>query len=288
VSYLERMIAVPDGLNVFARDYAAVGDVRGVPVICLHGLTRNSADFEVVAPRIAALGRRVLAFDVRGRGRSDRDPKPERYAAPVYSADVVHAMGALGVERAVFVGTSMGGLITMITAVTAPGRIAAAVLNDIGPVVETSGVSRIATYVGKTPPQASWAALTAMVKGTQAAMFPDADDRFWEMMTRRVGRALPDGRVEFDYDPAIANAFAAAPADAPAPDLKPLFQMLATVPILVVHGAQSDILRPEGIAAMKAIKPDLDVVDVPRIGHAPTLEEPEAWDAMARFFARVP
>jgi pimeloyl-ACP methyl ester carboxylesterase len=288
VSYQERLIAVPDGLNIFVRDYAPVGASRGLPVVCLHGLTRNSADFEGVAPRIAALGRRVLVFDVRGRGRSDRDPKPERYAAPVYSADVVHAMGVLGVEQAVFVGTSMGGLITMLTAVTAPGRIAAAVLNDIGPVVETSGVSRIATYVGKTPPQASWAALTALVKGTQAAMFPDADDRFWEMMTRRVGRALPDGRVEFDYDPAIANAFAAAPADAPAPDLKPLFQMLATVPILVVHGAQSDILRPEGIAAMKAIKPDLDVVDVPRIGHAPTLEEPEAWEAMARFFARVP
>jgi len=288
VSYQERFIAVPDGLNIFVRDYAPVGAARGVPVICLHGLTRNSADFEIVSPRIAALGRRVLAFDVRGRGRSDRDPKPERYAAPVYAMDVVHTMGALGVERAVFIGTSMGGLITMMLNVMAPGKVAAAVLNDIGPVVDTSGLSRIASYVGKTPPQASWAALQALVRGTVGATFPDADERFWEVMTRRVGRELPDGRVEFDYDPAIANAFAAASPDAPLPDLKPLFQALAAVPILVVHGETSDILRPEGIAVMRTLKPDLEVADVPRIGHAPMLDEPQAWDAMARFFARVP
>jgi pimeloyl-ACP methyl ester carboxylesterase len=287
VSYLERMIAVPDGLNVFARDYAAVGDVRGVPVICLHGLTRNSADFEVVAPRIAALGRRVLAMDVRGRGLSDRDPMPQRYIPPVYAADVVHAMSIFGVERAVFVGTSMGGLITMIVAMMAAGRVAGAVLNDVGPVVNASGLQRIAQYVGKTPPQDGWGALTAHVKGTQSAAFPDADDAFWQTMARRVGRELPDGRIAFDYDPGIAHIFE-QPAAAAAPDLTPIFKALTDVPVLVVHGALSDILLPEGIAAMRALKPDLDVVDVPRVGHAPTLEEPEAWDAMARFFARVP
>lgn len=287
MSYQERMIAVPDGLNVFVRDYAPVGDVRGVPVICLHGLTRNSADFEVVAPRTAALGRRVLAFDVRGRGRSDRDPMPQRYVPPVYAGDIVHAMNTLGVDRAVFVGTSMGGLITMLIAMMAAGRVAAAVLNDVGPVVNTSGLQRIAQYVGKTPPQEGWAALTALVKGTQAGSFPDADDAFWQTMVRRVGRELPDGRIAFDYDPAIAHIFE-QPAAAAAPDLTPIFKALADVPLLVVHGALSDILLPEGIAAMKVLKPDLDVVDVPRIGHAPTLEEPAAWDAMARFFARVP
>lgn len=287
MNYQERTIAVPDALNVFVRDYPAVGAVRGLPVICLHGLTRNSADFEVVAPRIAALGRRVLAFDVRGRGLSDRDPMPQRYVPPVYAADVIHVMNALGVDRAVFVGTSMGGLITMLVAVMASGRVAAGVLNDIGPVVNTSGLSRIAAYVGKTPPQEGWGALIALVKGTQGAAFPDADDAFWETMARRTGRELPDGRIAFDYDPAIAHIFE-QPAAAAAPDLTPVFMALADVPLLVVHGVLSDILLPEGVAAMKALKPDLEVVDVPRVGHAPTLEEPAAWEAMARFFARVP
>ena len=116
VSYQERMIAVPDGLNVFVRDYPAVGAARGVPVICLHGLTRNSADFEVVAPRMAALGRRVLAFDVRGRGRSDRDPKPRAVCRrPSMRWMSCTRWACFGVDRAVFVGTSMGGLITMMS-----------------------------------------------------------------------------------------------------------------------------------------------------------------------------
>ncbi|MBL8780916.1 MAG: alpha/beta hydrolase [Alphaproteobacteria bacterium] len=287
MNYQERFITVPDELKVFVRDYAPVGAVRGLPVICLHGLTRNSADFEAVAPRIAALGRRVLAFDVRGRGLSDRDPMPQRYVPPVYAADVVHAMNELGVDRAVFVGTSMGGLITMLVAMMAQARVAAVVLNDIGPVVNTSGISRIATYVGKTPPQDGWAHLIALIKGTQGAAFPDADDAFWETMARRTGRELPDGRIAFDYDPAIAHIFE-QPAAAAAPDLTPIFKMLDNAPLLVVHGVLSDILLPEGIAAMKALRPDLEVADVPRVGHAPTLEEPAAWDAMARFFSRVP
>jgi pimeloyl-ACP methyl ester carboxylesterase len=287
VSYEERKVRVPDGLDIFLRDYAGERGERGLPVICLHGLTRNSADFEVVAPRIAETGRRVLVLDVRGRGRSERDPKPERYAAPVYAMDVVHIMGALEVERAVFVGTSMGGLMTMIVAATAPGKVAAAVLNDIGPVVNTAGAERIAQYVGKTPPQESWAALTALVKAAQGAAFPNADDVFWERVTRRVGRVLDDGRVAFDYDPAIAKPFE-QPVAVAVPDLTPLFLALKETPVLVVHGMLSDILLPEGVAAMRAVKPDIDIVDIPGIGHAPTLEESAAWSAIERFLRRVP
>lgn len=287
MQFLERTIATTDGLNLFVRDYPSQGTPRGAPVMCLHGLTRNSADFEDVAPQLAALGRRVLVPDVRGRGRSDRDPTPTRYVPATYAADVVHMMTTLGIERAVFVGTSMGGLITMIVAATAPGRVAAAVFNDVGPVVNTSGLLRISQYVGKTPPQESWAALTALVKATQAAAFPNADDAFWNKFARRTARELPDGRVAFDYDPAIAQIFAQPPAAA-APDLTPFFSALGTAPLLVVHGTLSDILLPEGIAAMKALKPDLEVADVPNVGHAPTLEEPEARNAIAAFLARVP
>lgn len=286
MTYQERFVEVPDGLKVFLRDYPAEGGERGLPVICLHGLTRNSADFEVVAPRMAALGRRVLAFDVRGRGRSDRDPVPARYIPPTYVGDVVFAMNSLAVERAIFVGTSMGGLMTMLAAVMAPGRVAGAVLNDVGPVLNTSGLTRIAQYVGKTPPQASWEDLIALIKASQSAAFPDADEAFWSSFARRTGRTLPDGRVAFDYDPAIAQIF--EQPQAAAPDLTPVFKALAPVSTLVVHGVLSDILLPEGIAVMKAVKPDLDVAEVPRVGHAPTLEEPAAWQAIEGFLARVP
>lgn len=286
MAYLERSITTADGIRLHVRDYSSGGSERGLPVICLHGLTRNSADFEVVAPRIAELGRRVIVPDVRGRGRSERDANPARYVPATYAGDVVHTMTTLGVERAVFIGTSMGGLITMIVAATAPGRVAAAVFNDVGPVVNGSGLERIAQYVGKTPPQESWEALTALVKVAQSAAFPDADDAFWRTSARRVARELPDGRVAFDYDPAIAHIFE-QPREAAAPDLTPIFQAMAQVPLLVVHGALSDILLADGIAAMKALKGDLEVVDVPRVGHAPTLEEPEAWDAIAGFLRRV-
>ncbi len=287
MTYQERFVEVPDGLKVFTRDYPAEGSTRGLPVICLHGLTRNSADFEVVAPRMAALGRRVLAFDVRGRGRSDRDPVPARYIPPTYVGDILFAMNTLDIERAIFVGTSMGGLMTMIAAAVAPGRVAGAVLNDVGPVLNTSGLTRIAQYVGKAPPQGSWQALAELIKASQAAAYPDADDTFWTAFARRTGRELPDGRVAFDYDPAIAHIFEQPPAAA-APDLTPIFQALAPVSTLVVHGLLSDILLPEGVAAMKTLKPDLEVVQVPRVGHAPTLEEPAAWQAIEGFLARIP
>ena len=287
MAFVARTVTADDGLRLFVRDYPAQPSEYGLPVVCLHGLTRNSADFEIVAPRIAALGRRVLVPDVRGRGQSERDSNAARYVPPTYAGDVVQILNALDVARAVFVGTSMGGLITMIVAATASERVAAAVLNDIGPVVNASGLERIAQYVGKAAPQESWAALTALVKSSQAAAFPDADAAFWQTMARRVARELPDGRIAFDYDPAIAQIFE-QPRSAAAPDLTPLFLALAREPVLVVRGELSDILAPEGVAAMKALKSDLEVAEVPRVGHAPTLEEPAAWEAMAKFLGRVP
>ena len=284
MDFAEHRIATEDGPVVNARDYAADATHR-LPVVCLHGLTRNAADFEAVAPRIATLGRRVIAIDARGRGKSDNDPDPARYRADVYVGDVVRVLDTLNVPRAVFLGTSMGGIMTMIAAAIAPMRIAAAVLNDIGPEVDPKGVARIAAYVGKSGPFGSWAETVAAVKASQGAMFPHGDDAFWRTFAQRVARERDDGRVEFAYDPAIAIAFA-APASPP-PSLLPLFEALAKVPVLVIRGATSDILSPEGLATMKRIKPDLQYVEVPDIGHAPTLDEHEAWDALAKFLAQV-
>jgi pimeloyl-ACP methyl ester carboxylesterase len=285
--YTHHPIPTRDGLNLFLRDYAPVGEVQGLPVLCLHGLTRNSADFEGVAPAIAALGRRVLVLDARGRGWSDRDPDPTRYRPDIYALDVLDALDALGIARAVFVGTSMGGIITMLVAVQAPARVAAAVLNDVGPEINPVGLARIANYVGKSEPVRSWPDMAALVKASNGIAFPDADEAFWQTMARRVAQQLPDGSVALAYDPAIAKAFG-RPQPVPPPSLIPLFEALAKVPVLAIRGALSDVLSEEGVAVMRRIKPDLETAEVPRVGHAPTLEEAKARNALAAFLARVP
>ena len=179
--FATRRVSVGDGLAITARDYAPAGAAKDLPVLCLHGLTRNSADFEAVAPALAADGRRVLALDMRGRGASDWDPKPERYHPDVYLHDTLAAMDELDVASAIVLGTSMGGLIAMLMAATAPDRLAAAILNDVGPVLNPAGLARIVTYVGKTGPFASWSAVEAALRDSQGAAFPRAVPEFWPL-----------------------------------------------------------------------------------------------------------
>lgn len=286
MSFEQRIVSTADGLNLFVRDYGPRGDVRGLPVLCLHGLTRNSADFESIAPRIAEMGRRVIAPDVRGRGRSEYDPVPARYQPPLYVQDTLRILDTLGIARAVFLGTSMGGLMTMLVAAFAPARIGAAILNDIGPVIDPRGLVRIGAYLGKAGDFSSWDELIANIKATQGAAFPGADDAFWHTFAHRVAKVLPNGRIAFAYDPAIATTFA-PPGDTPPPSLLPYFTALAGKPVLSLRGALSDLLSPEGVDAMRAIKPDLVAVEVPRVGHAPTLDEPTAWNAIAEFLRKV-
>lgn len=286
-THTERFFQSADGLQLFARDYPAIGEERGVPVFCIHGLTRNSADFEGVAPAIAALGRRVLAIDVRGRGRSDHDPDPSRYRPDVYANDVLLVLDALAISRAIFVGTSMGGLIIMLLAVIAPERIEGAVLNDVGPVLNAVGLARIAGYVGKSGPYDSWDSIVDAIKVTQSVAFPDADEALWRTFARRVARELPNGNIAFDYDPAIAQSLAQTAGTEP-PDLKPLFAALAPKPVLLLRGALSDILSLDGVEEMRKIKSDLEYAEVPNVGHAPTLEEPQALQALERFLSHVP
>ncbi len=286
MQYAEHRIATVDGLTLYARDYAAQGDVRGLPVLCLHGLTRNSADFEDVAPKIAALGRRVIVIDMRGRGLSEYDPDPARYRADVYVGDTLAVLDALAIPRAVFLGTSMGGIVTMLAATTARERIAASILNDVGPEIDPAGVARISSYVGKAGPFESWEQTVAGVRLAQQFCFPDRDENFWQSFARRVTRELSGGRFAYAYDPAIALAFAAPPASPP-PSMLPLFEALAVVPVLLVRGALSDLLSLQGVATMKRVKPDLAYAEVSNVGHAPLLNEPEAWNGIASFLARA-
>lgn len=287
-AFEERIVATVDGLALYARDYAPLLPATGLPVICLHGLTRNSRDFEVVAPRIAALGRRVIAPDMRGRGRSTNDADPAHYVPTVYAQDVITLLDALEVPRAVFVGTSMGGLVTMVLAALAPDRVAAAALNDIGPRLNPAGLSRIGSYVGRGRPLSSWDDAAEALRSIVGVAYPGKldDEAFWHAFARRTFREREDGMIETDYDPNIALAFT-DPETSPPPDLTPLFEHLAKRPVLSIHGAISDLLSAEGVAHMRAVKPDLVTVEIENVGHAPMLDEPEAWDALLGFLARV-
>jgi len=285
----ERIVPTIDGLALYARDYPPLLPETGLPVICLHGLTRNSRDFEVIAPRIAALGRRVIVPDMRGRGKSANDPDPAHYVPAVYAQDVLALMDKLEIAKAVFIGTSMGGLITMVLATVAPDRIAASVLNDVGPKLNTVGLARIASYVGHVQPAANWDDAAEASKATNGAAFPQhADDKdFWHAFARRTFRTREDGQLELDYDPHIALAFVDFDEGAPAPDLMPLFEALAQKPVLSVRGEISDLFSADVVEAMRGAKADLDAVEVAGIGDAPMLDEPEAWDAVLSFLAKV-
>lgn len=284
MSFKEQTVRSEDGLGLYVRDYPPEGEPAGAPVFCLHGLTRNSKDFELVAPRLAAIGRRVVAMDVRGRGRSDWDARPENYNVFAYAKDALRVLDQLDVAEAVWVGTSMGGLISMQAAAESPTRAAAVVLNDVGPVLEPAGLMRIASYVGNVEPRADWGEAARKVAENQAQAYPLADDAFWMTMTRRTHRVRADGRIEPDYDPAISLAFT---NPVPGPDYQAAFRGLK-VPVLVLRGALSDLLSRAGVDAMRALKPDVEATEVPGVGHAPTLEEPPAWLPIVDFLARVP
>ena len=287
-AFAERRWTTADGLTLFARDYAPGGGVAKLPVIAVHGLTRNSADFGGIAPLIAASGRRVLAVDVRGRGRSDRATDPMTYTPDVYARDVLALMHQAGVERAVFMGTSMGGLITMALAGQASKKVAAAILNDIGPEVSPEGLMRIAAYSGQPVHTPTWAEATDYARRINAVAFPHYSDADWEAFARRIFREGTEGAPVLDYDPDIAVPIRAAGAKALVPNLWPMFRSLARKrPTLLVRGGTSDLLSAGIAEKMKKAAPDMDYVEVPGVGHAPMLDEPEAKAAIFEFLAGV-
>ena len=287
-AYEERRWRSRDGLTLYARDYPAVGGERGLPVICLHGLTRNSKDFEDVAPLIAGWGRRVIAADVRGRGQSGRDPNPKNYRPPVYARDVVEMMNVVGANRAVFLGTSMGGLITMTLMAMRPGRVAAAILNDVGPEIAPEGIARILGYAGKKVDINDWKDAANYVRRTQSVAFPNFGDEDWLRFAQRTFRDGPNG-PELDYDPAISG-----PISRPPSKLAPwiagwLFRRLARKrPTLLIRGGLSDVINAKIADRMQLQAPRMRRVDVPNVGHAPTLTEPAAVDAIGKFLRTVP
>jgi pimeloyl-ACP methyl ester carboxylesterase len=274
----ELMIPGADGISSYVVDFNAVGVETGPPVICLHGLTRNHKDFRDLIEPLQRLGRRVIALDVRGRGRSDRDPNPSNYNPLIYVQDLMAIMARLGIARATFIGTSMGGLMTMVLASFAPHMIASAVLNDIGPEVDPAGIKRIQNYVAKTTIMRNWDEAALTIQGIGSVAYPNRDFAFWLDLAKR-NMVEADGGIIFDYDPAIAN-FAAPPSDGPAPTMWEQFKGFKDIPTAVIRGGLSDLLSSDIVARMKEAKPDLITAEVPNVGHAPMLTEPQAWAAI--------
>ena len=287
--YADRRWTSPDGLSLYARDYAAADGPVKLPVIAIHGLTRNSADFETIAPLIAQSGRRVLAVDVRGRGLSDRAPDPMTYQPPNYAKDMLALMSAAGVERAVFLGTSMGGLITMAMAAIKSKAVAAAIINDVGPEVAKEGLARIATYAGQPVDVQSWADARDYVRRNNEIAFSARDDAFWDAFARRCFRVGTEGAPVLDYDPDIAVPIRAAGTKALVPNLWPFFNRLAKGrPTLLIRGETSDLLSVDIAARMQKAARKMWFAEVPGVGHAPMLDEPEAKAAIFEFLNQAP
>ena len=273
-----------DGLTLHARDYAPAAETGLLPVICLHGLTRNARDFETLAPWIAARNRRVFAVDVRGRGQSARDPKAS-YWLPTYAEDVRQMAQTLGIGRAIFIGTSMGGLITMELAALAPALVAAAIVNDVGPVLAAEGLARIGAYVGNAPVFDSWEEADAYLQRQNEHALPHYRAEDWRAMAIRMFRE-EGGRVAADYDPAIAAAFGTGPL--PADPWDRWHGLACGRPVLLLRGGLSDLLAAGDATRMVTEHATARLREIPNVGHAPMLDEPEALAAIGEFLGAVP
>lgn len=276
--YDDRYLVVGEGLKLHYRDYPGPRDKP--PLLCLHGLTRNSRDFADFAERYSPSWR-VLALDFRGRGMSDHDPTPARYTPLVYAGDVLLLLDELMLDRAIFVGTSLGGLVTMILAAMAPHRIAASILNDVGPDVNGAGIDRILTYLGKDRRFRNWDEAADAIAAIQGSAFERYGHEDFVRMAKRNCRE-ENGEIRFDYDMAIAEPFRTAGQNTKV-DLWPLFTALGQKPLLVVRGERSDLLTAASLEKMHKAVPAMKSVTVPQVGHAPMLDEPEAMAAIDAF-----
>jgi pimeloyl-ACP methyl ester carboxylesterase len=272
-----------DGLTLHFRDYPGRSDRP--PVLCLPGLTRNSRDFAHLADRICGEWR-VVCPTFRGRGESDYAADSATYTPPTYAADVIALLEQEGIERFVSIGTSLGGLVTMLLAVMRPGVIAGAALNDVGPVVEPAGIERIRGYVGQGRSFETWMHAARALQESQGPAFPRYGIDEWLAMAKRCMVLGQNGRISFDYDMTIADPFAAQENAVP-PDLWPAFDALGDVPLLLLRGELSDLLSDATVAEMKRRVPTLEAVTVADVGHAPMLDEPEATAAIDRLLDRV-
>jgi len=279
-------VTAPDGLRLHVRCYGRAS-AAGIPVVCLPGLARTAADFDVLATALSRDGphpRRVIAIDYRGRGLSQYDRDPANYSLPVELADVLAVVTALEAFPAVFIGTSRGGILTMLLAAVRPSAIAGAVLNDIGPVIEPQGLMRIKSYVGKLPQPRTFAEGAEILRRLFHSQFPRLVSDDWLAAAHRMFKE-ENGLLVTTYDPKLATTLAGVDLERPIANLWKEFDALTHVPLMVIRGANSDILSAWTVAQMKARHPALETIEVPDQGHAPLLAEADTISLIARFAA---
>lgn len=279
-------VTAPDGLRLHVRSHGSRA-TDALPVVCLPGLTRTTADFDELASALAAdrsRARPVAVLDYRGRGQSEYDRNPDNYALAVELADVVAVLTALDIGRAVFVGTSRGGILTMLLATVRPAAIAGAVLNDIGPVIEPKGLLRIKSYVGKLPPPKNYEEGAEILRRLFDAQFPKLDGAAWLATAHRAWQER-NGRLEPTYDVRLAKTLEGMDLERPLPSLWKEFDALSAIPLMVIRGANSDLLSEATVTAMAERRKSMEMLVVPDQGHAPLLAEPDVIRRIAAFVA---
>ena len=281
-SYRERRFLTQDGLSLYYRDYDG-GSAAGAPLLCLSGITRNSADFAALA-EAHANERRIVCLDYRGRGKSDRAGDWRTYTPETYVNDIRHLIVAAGLHHFVLVGTSMGGFLSMGLGAVVPAAIAGVVLNDVGPKIEAAATAAIVDYVGTDRPVADWPAAVAAVKARFTG-FEAWDDETFEDTTRATYREGDDGRLHFNWDVNLVEPIRRS--SGARQDLWAMFRSLHHVPVLAIRGSNSDLLTDAGLQAMLDDHPDIAGVTVAGVGHAPRLHEPEAAKAISAFLEKA-
>jgi len=282
-SFREHYWQSHDGLRLYSRFYPGPDGAAGT-VLCLHGLTRNSRDFEDLATHLQQQYR-VIVPDLRGRGLSARDPQLKNYQPAVYLKDIVALLTTLGSPRVAVIGTSLGGMLAMMLGIKHRPNITGMVLNDIGPELDPAGIERIKQYAGRLPAPGTWAEAIAQTQIAFGGAWPDLTPDRWAALARRGYREDPSGAVLADADPLIGEALRAAPAAALDP--WPLWRALRGIPVLAIRGALSDLLSEATFAKMLAEYPELTQLSLPNRGHVPLLDEPQALTAIDVFLERV-
>jgi pimeloyl-ACP methyl ester carboxylesterase len=289
IPFESRFCAALDGLRLHVRDYGSPLD-PGIPVVCLAGLTRNSADFGPLASALASglngAKRRVLALDYRGRGLSEYDRDWKNYSLEIENSDLLSVLTALEIDAAIFIGTSRGGLHTMLLSATRPTVIRGAVLNDIGPVLEPRGMARIRGYVGRLPLPRSIPDAADLLKEMMSERFNGLSEADWEAYAK-ITFADAVGRIKSRYDQNLMKTLEGLDLEQPLPTLWPQFDGLRGVPLLILRGANSDLFSAETLKEMTERHPGAEVHTVEGQGHAPLLLDQETVTRICGFAAKI-
>lgn len=287
---VSHFVTASDGLRLHMREFGSVFD-PGVPVVCLPGLSRCCSDFRPLAAALAAgaaggVKRRVLTLDYRGRGASEHDPNWRNFELGVEQCDIMAMLTAAEISEAIFIGTSRGGLHVMAMAAMRPHMLRGAILNDVGPVLELEGLIRIRRLLSGIPAPHSLADGIDLLKRMMGNQFSALSDGEWELYARATFQK-EDGSYGLKYCQSLVKSLESLDLDAPLPTLWPLYDALKKFPLLIIRGANSDILSPDTFAEMSRRHDTCETHVVPGQGHAPLLYDAPSIAKIAGFIAKI-